>query len=93
MVISTLFETGIGIAAALVAVAQLRQVPGAKFPLPLAHGLATAGLLEHDLLDEPLIVEHGRMRTPDGPVAGRLGISVNRGAVARFTVELVEATA
>ena len=93
MVISTLFETGIGIAAALVAVAQLRQVPGAKFPSPLAHGLATAGLLEHDLLDEPLIVEHGRMRTPDGPVAGRLGISVNRGAVARFTVELVEATA
>lgn len=91
VVISTLFETGIGIAAALMAAAQLRHVPGARFPSPLAHGLATAGLLEHDLLEEPLIVDAGRMRTPDGPAAGRLGITVSRGAVARFTVEFAEA--
>jgi len=91
VVISTLFETGIGIAAALTAAAQLRDVPGARFPSPLAHGLATAGLLEHDLLDEPLIVEAGRMRTPGGPAAGRLGITVSRRAVARFAAEFVEA--
>jgi L-alanine-DL-glutamate epimerase-like enolase superfamily enzyme len=93
VVISTLFETGIGIAAALAAAVQLRHVPGARFPTPLAHGLATAGLLEHDLLEEPLIVEAGRMRTPDGAAAGRLGVAVSRRAVARFASEFVEATA
>jgi len=92
VVISTLFETGIGIAAALMAAAQLGHVPGAQFPSPLAHGLATAGLLEHDLLEEPLVVDAGRMRTPDGPAAGRLGITVSRRAVARFSAEFVEAT-
>jgi len=92
VVVSTLFETGIGIAAALMAAAQLRHVPGAQFPAPLAHGLATAGLLEHDLLDEPLVVEAGRMYPPGGAGAGRLGISVSRRAVARFAAEFVEAT-
>jgi L-alanine-DL-glutamate epimerase-like enolase superfamily enzyme len=92
VVVSTLFETGIGIAAALMAAAQLRQVPGARFPAPLAHGLATAGLLEHDLLDEPLVVEAGRMYPPGGAGAGRLGITVSRRAVARFAAEFVEAT-
>jgi L-alanine-DL-glutamate epimerase-like enolase superfamily enzyme len=92
VVVSTLFETGIGIAAALMAAAQLRQVPGARFPAPLAHGLATAGLLEHDLLDEPLVVEAGRMHPPGGAGAGRLGITVSRRAVARFAAEFVEAT-
>ena len=92
VVISTLFETGIGIAAALAAAAQLRHVPGARFPAPLAHGLATAGLLEHDLLEEPLVVEAGRMRAPGGDGAGRLGIRVSRQAVARFAAEFVEAT-
>jgi L-alanine-DL-glutamate epimerase-like enolase superfamily enzyme len=92
VVVSTLFETGIGIAAALMAAAQLRHVPGAQFQAPLAHGLATAGLLEHDLLDEPLVVEAGRMYPPGGAGAGRLGISVSRRAVARFAAEFVEAT-
>jgi L-alanine-DL-glutamate epimerase-like enolase superfamily enzyme len=92
VVISTLFETGIGIAAALTAAAQLRHVPGARFPAPLAHGLATAGLLEHDLLEEPLVVEAGRMHAPGGDGAGRLGITVSRRAVARFAAEFVEAT-
>ena len=93
VVISTLFETGIGIAAALMAATQLRHVPGARFPALLAHGLATAGLLEHDLLDEPLVVEAGWMHPPAGDGAGRLGITVNRRAVARFAAEFVEAKA
>jgi L-alanine-DL-glutamate epimerase-like enolase superfamily enzyme len=92
VVVSTLFETGIGIAAALAAAARLPQQPGSRFAAPLAHGLATAGLLEHDLLVEPLVVEAGRMHAPGGAGAGRLGIDVNRAAVARFTAELVEAT-
>jgi L-alanine-DL-glutamate epimerase-like enolase superfamily enzyme len=91
VVVSTLFETGIGIAAALAAAAQLRQVPWARFPTPLAHGLATAGLLEHDLLEEPLVVEAGQMHAPGGDGAGRLGIAVSRRAVARFAAEYVEA--
>ena len=92
VVVSTLFETGIGIAAALMAAAQLRHVPGARFAAPLAHGLATAGLLEHDLLEEPLVVVAGRMHAPGGDGAGRLGVTVNRRAVARFAAEFVEAT-
>jgi hypothetical protein len=64
----------------------------ARFPAPLAHGLATAGLLEHDLLDEPLVIDSGQMHAPGGPRTGRLGIRVDRGAVSRFTAELVEAT-
>ncbi len=93
VVVSTLFETGIGIAAALAAAGRLPRVAGSRFPAPLAHGLATAGLLEHDLLEEPLVVEVGRMRSPGSPGSGRLGISVSRVAVARFAAEFVEATA
>ena len=93
VVLSTLFETGIGIAAALVAAARLPRVVVARFPAPLAHGLATAGLLEHDLLDEPLVVDSGHMHAPGGAGTGRLGIRVDRGAVSRFTAEFVEATA
>jgi L-alanine-DL-glutamate epimerase-like enolase superfamily enzyme len=92
VVLSTLFETGIGIASALVAVARLPRVVAARFPAPLAHGLATAGLLEHDLLDEPLVIDSGHMHAPGGVGTGRLGIRVDRGAVSRFTAEFVEAT-
>ncbi len=90
VVISTLFETGIGIAAALASAAQLRPLPGARFAAPLAHGLATAGLLEHDLLEEPLVVEAGRMHAPGGGRAGRLGITASRRVVERFAAEFVE---
>ena len=93
VVLSTLFETGVGVASALVAAARLPRVVAARFPAPLAHGLATAGLLEHDLLDEPLVIDSGHMHAPGGPGTGRLGIRVDRGAVSRFTAELVEATA
>lgn len=92
VVLSTLFETGIGIASALAAAARLPRVVAARFPAPLAHGLATAGLLEHDLLDEPLVIESGVMRVPGGAATGRLGIRVDRGAVSRFTAEYIEAT-
>jgi hypothetical protein len=60
----------------------------------LAHGLATAGLLEHDLLVEPLPVDEGWMGIPDRPasgaVAGGLGVELNTNAVTRFTAELIE---
>ena len=92
VVISTLFETGIGIAAALAWAARLRSLPGPRFPTPLAHGLATAGLLEHDLLEEPLVVDAGRMHAPGGDRAGGLWVTVSRGAVERFAAEFVEAS-
>ena len=46
--------------------ARLPDVASARWPDPLDHGLATAGLLEHDLLARSLIVEDGRMRAPGG---------------------------
>lgn len=83
VVLSTLFETGIGISAARACAAWL---PGG-----LAHGLATAGLLEHDLLALPLAVEDGLMIAPGGPGSGGLGIRLDDGALRRFAVEVVEA--
>ena len=83
VVLSTLFETGIGIAAA-------RACAGG-LPGDFAHGLATAGLLEHDLLEAPLEVDGGRMTAPGGPGAGGLGIRVDDRALRRFSVEAVEA--
>ncbi len=65
VVLSTLFETGVGIAAALAAAAGLPGVTLDGAPEPPDHGLATAGLLEHDLLRYALIVEDGRMWRPD----------------------------
>jgi len=83
VVLSTLFETGIGIAAAR---ACAGGVPG-----DLAHGLATAGLLENDLLVAPLEVDAGLMAAPGGAGAGGLGIQVDDRALRRFAVEVVEA--
>ena len=92
VVLSTLFETGVGIASALAVAASLPDVmhapadgPGA-WP-PLDHGLATAGLLEHDLLAESLVLEGGRLWAPGGPGTGRLGISVSEAAVERYGLE------
>ena len=65
VVLSTLFETGVGIAAALAAAAGLPDITLAGAAEPPDHGLATAGLLEHDLLRHALIVEDGRMWRPD----------------------------
>ena len=95
VVMSTLFETGVGVAAALhvgAEIGDLRASMAAAMP-ELDHGLATAGLLEHDLLVAGLVVEDGRMWLPE-PVmggAGGLGIALDEGALRRYTVETVEA--
>ena len=73
--ISTFFESGVGIAGGLHLAA---ASPGHQ-----AHGLATADLLESDLLTESLRVDAGRMTVPDGP---GLGVSVDEDAVARWLV-------
>ena len=97
VVISTLFETGVGIAAALSIAAALPDVPArtedgaaeASSDDPPDHGLATAGLLEHDLLVESLLVADGRMHAPGGPGSGGLGVVLDVRAVDRFRVEAV----
>jgi o-succinylbenzoate synthase len=57
VVLSTLFETGVGISVALML--------AAGEPEGLAHGLATAHLLESDLLKRPLEIRAGRMIVPE----------------------------
>jgi O-succinylbenzoate synthase len=89
VVISTLFETGIGIAAALAVAELLPDVATGRSPEPLDHGLATAGLLEHDLLARSFIVEDGRMRAPGGIGAGGLGVALDVRALERFRVDSV----
>jgi o-succinylbenzoate synthase len=91
VVISTLFETGIGIAAALAIAARLPDIATARWPDPLDHGLATAGLLEHDLLVRSLLVEDGRMRAPGGDGTGGLGVAPDLRALERFRVDAVGA--
>jgi L-alanine-DL-glutamate epimerase-like enolase superfamily enzyme len=87
VVISTLFETGVGIAAGLAVAAALPEVHGSRFERAPDHGLATAGILEHDLLVEGLPVEEGRMRVSGPPAGGGLGIMLDERAMARFVVE------
>ncbi len=97
IVLSTLFETGIGIAAALAQAAMLPDGAagdsGASRVRPTApdHGLATAGLLEHDLLLDGLPVTDGRMRLPSEPSPGGLGIRLDERAVDRYRVETIGA--
>jgi len=78
VVLGTYFGTGVGIAAALRVAAAMRGNERAATPEP-AHGLATAGLLVHDLLAVPLPIEKGRMAVPtvvslDEPTVGRYAI-------------------
>jgi L-alanine-DL-glutamate epimerase-like enolase superfamily enzyme len=84
VVVSTLFETGIGIAAGLAVAAALPVVSGGRLERAPDHGLATAGLLEDDLLADGLLLDGGRLRAPGGPGAGRLGIRVDERALARY---------
>jgi L-alanine-DL-glutamate epimerase-like enolase superfamily enzyme len=93
VVVSTLFETGIGIAAALGAAAVLPEIHLSLAARPPDHGLATAGLLDHDLLGESLIVERGRMHAPGRPGSGGLGIVLDSRALGRFRAEAVGAPA
>ena len=89
VVISTLFETGIGIAAGVAAAAALPDVASSRWPIPPDHGLATAGLLEHDLLAGSLVIEEGRIRPPWLPGSGGLGIVLDERALERFRVESI----
>jgi len=89
VVVSTLFETGVGIAAALAMAAGLPEVTSDRWPDPLDHGLATAGLLEHDLLVQSLIVDEGRMRAPAGAGVGGLGVLLDIRVLERFRVDAV----
>jgi len=85
VVISTLFETGVGIAAGLAVAAALPDVrDGGRLEHVPDHGLATAGLLEHDLLAEGLVLDGGFLRAPRGPGAGRLGVRVDERALTRY---------
>ena len=86
VVVSSLFETGVGLAAAIACASSLPDVPG----WPAAdrdHGLATADVLEHDLLVTPLVLEAGRIRAPFAPAAGGLGIALDEAAVERYAVD------
>jgi o-succinylbenzoate synthase len=89
VVVSTLFETGVGIAAALAMAGRLPDVTTAQWPDPLDHGLATSGLLEHDLLLGSFVVVDGRMRAPGGPGAGGLSVVLDARALDRFRVESI----
>ena len=73
--VSTLFETGVGIAGALHLAA---TVLGGG-----AHGLATAALLQSDLLVRSLPIADGRMTVPAGP---GLGIDLDPDAIERYRV-------
>ena len=77
VVVSTFFETGIGADAAVRAAAELPVVGRAR-----AHGLATAGMLEHDLLHVSASVAEGRIFLPPEP-------TVDETALERYTVEKI----
>ncbi len=88
VVVSTLFETGVGIAAGLAIAAALPDVHGGgRLEHTLHHGLATAGLLEHDLLAEGLVLDGGFLRAPGGAGGGRLGVRVDERALARYAAD------
>jgi L-alanine-DL-glutamate epimerase-like enolase superfamily enzyme len=72
--VTTTIDTGIGTAMAL-------QVAAALPDAGLAHGLATASLLESDLLVAPVKVERGVMHLPSAP---GLGIELDPVAVSRY---------
>jgi L-alanine-DL-glutamate epimerase-like enolase superfamily enzyme len=91
VVVSTLFETGIGVAAARACAAALPSVPWRGSVGGLPHGLATAGLLEHDLLRAPLVVDAGLMTAPAGEGSGGLGIAIDEPALHRLAGERVGA--
>jgi len=80
VVVTSSFETGIGLRAAVAATTGLPDVPG--WPAAARdHGLATLDLLEDDLLAGPVEVVDGRLRARD---AG--AVEVDEAAVARYVV-------
>ncbi|HEY5486735.1 MAG TPA: mandelate racemase/muconate lactonizing enzyme family protein [Candidatus Limnocylindrales bacterium] len=81
VVLGTYFETGVGIAAVLRIAAALPLADSGRQP---AHGVATAGVLVHDLLAAPLPIERGAMAVP-------ARITLDESEVARYTLERFEA--
>ena len=79
VVLSTFFETGIGLDAAIRVAAALPCLGPER-----AHGLATAGMLEHDLLQTHVAVVAGRIAVPERPL-------VDEEALRRFALETVAA--
>jgi o-succinylbenzoate synthase len=77
VVISSFFETGIGMDAAVRAAAALPEVGPER-----AHGLATTGMLVHDLLETPAVVTGGRIVLPDH-------LAIDEAALRRFTIEQI----
>ncbi len=73
-VITTTIDSGIGTALALHVAASLPDDGR-------AHGLATASLLEDDLLSESLPIERGYMQLPPGP---GLGVSLDEERASRY---------
>jgi L-alanine-DL-glutamate epimerase-like enolase superfamily enzyme len=99
VVLGTFFETGVGIAAVLrIAAAMRAAVPEGErasgrvggravedaVAFEPAHGLATAGVLVHDLLRMPLPIEKGRMAIPTV-------VSLDESEVDRYALERFDA--
>ena len=61
---------------------EAEAVLGVRYSL----GLATAGVLEHDLLVEALPITDGRMLIPGG-MGGGLGVTIDERALTRYLVE------
>jgi L-alanine-DL-glutamate epimerase-like enolase superfamily enzyme len=87
VVLGTYFETGVGIAAVLriaaamrAAAAQRGGAGGSASDAEATHGLATAGLLVHDLLAVPIPIENGRMAVPTV-------VALEQSEVDRYTLE------
>ncbi len=74
VIVTSAFESGIGVAAALQFAATLPASP-------YAHGLATLDLLADDLIVDGLRIEHGRMPVPLSPGGGAV---LDGAALARY---------
>ena len=93
VVLGTYYETGVGIASVLRIAAAIRSTTSGPHAgraaveeagLEPAHGLATAGVLVHDLLAVPLPIERGRMAVP-------ASVRLDEPEVGRYTLERFEA--
>lgn len=77
-VVTSSLESGVGIAAAL----HLAACGPADMP---ACGLATASLLEHDLLTASLVPVNGTLTAPSSP---GLGVEVDMAALERYSIDI-----
>jgi L-alanine-DL-glutamate epimerase-like enolase superfamily enzyme len=75
--VSSLLETGVGLAAAARVAGRLSDAAHH------AHGLATASALESDLLATPMAIDQGRLALPDEP------LGLDEEALARWSVERI----